>query len=157
MKIETLFASRSSVAFQHEVQNLVGSLPQLLHHKVPLCHCYIITVTSCYITVMSWYVTVASCYITVTSCYITVTSLLHHRLHHLHHYIMLHHLHHYIMLHHCYITSCYITVTSQLHHLHHVTSLLHHCYILVTSPVDSPGSGGSKSEEVSSCEEQSVL
>ena len=80
MKIETLFASRSSVAFQHEVQNLVGSLPQLLHHKVPLCHCYIITVTSWHVTVMSWYVTVTSllqhCYITVTS----LTSWLHHRL-----------------------------------------------------------------------------
>ena len=91
MKIETLFASCSSVAFQHEVQNLVGSLPQLLHHKVPLCHHYIITVTSgmsllchgmlllhhCYITVTSL---LHHCYITVHHGYITVTSLLYHRL-----------------------------------------------------------------------------
>ena len=121
----------------------------------------------------------------VTSLLRHVTSLLHHVNHCYITYIMLHHLHHvtsltslhhvtsllhhsyitYIMLHHCYIT--YIML-HHLHHLHHVTSLLHycyitvtsllhHCYILVTSPVDSPGSGGSKSEEVSSCEEQSVL
>ena len=41
---KVFFTSLSSVAFQQEVRNLAGSLPQLLHHKVlyiPLCHCYI--------------------------------------------------------------------------------------------------------------------
>ena len=64
---------------------------------------------------------------------------------------LLHH-HCYIMACHCYVMVCHCYIT--------VTALLHHCYItyiMVTSPVDSPGSGGSKSEEVSSGEEQSVL
>ena len=72
---ENVFTSLSSVAFQQEVRNLAGSLPQLLHHKV-----LYITLHHCYIMVTSLTSLLHHGYIMVTSWlhhgYIMVTSLL---------------------------------------------------------------------------------